>query len=75
MRHRLLFLIVFSLLIVPVVNGLEIAQVGVYDFGVAYDIVYGDDVAFVSGNDGVDVFDITDRTSPVKLTRITCARA
>ena len=70
MRRRWIFLIVFTLFTVPVVQGLEIAQVGVYDFGVAYDIVYSDDVAYVSGNDGVDVFDVSDRTSPEKLTRI-----
>lgn len=58
------------LALIPVVYGLEIAQVGVYDFGVAYDIVYSDDVAYVSGNDGVDAFDVSDRGNPVKLTRI-----
>ena len=55
---------------VPVAQGLEIEQVGVYDFGVAYDVVYSDDVAYVSGNDGVDIFDVTDRSAPEKLTRI-----
>ncbi len=72
MRFRWLLFSVLTLALIPVVSGLEIAQVGVYDFGVAYDIVYSDDVAYVSGNDGVDIFDITDRTSPDKLTRITC---
>ena len=61
---------VLALFMVPVVQGLEIAQVGVYDFGVAYDIVYRADVAYVSGNDGVDVFDVSDRANPEKLTRI-----
>ena len=70
MKHRLSGLIVFTLLFVPVVYGLEITQVGVYDFGVAYDVVYGDDVAYVSGNDGVDIFDVSDRSTPEKLTRI-----
>lgn len=70
MKHRLLGLAVFALLFVPVGYGLEIAQVGVYDFGVAYDVVYGDDVAYVSGNDGVDIFDVSDRSAPEKLTRI-----
>ena len=55
---------------VPVAQGLEIEQVGVYDFGVAYDVVYGDDIAYVSGNDGVDIFDVSDRVNPEKLTRI-----
>ena len=61
---------VLCLFMVPVVQGLEIAQVGVYDFGVAYDVVYGDNIAYVSGNDGVDVFDVSDRANPEKLTRI-----
>ena len=70
MRRRWIFLIVFTLFTVPVSQGLEIAQVGVYDFGVAYDVVYGDDIAYVSGNNGVDVFDVSDRANPEKLTRI-----
>lgn len=48
----------------------DINQVGVYDFGVAYDIVYSDDVAYVSGNDGVEVIDVSDRSNPIRLTSI-----
>jgi len=70
MRRRGLFLVVLILVMVPAAQALEIAQVGVYDFGVAYDVVYGDDIAYVSGNDGVDIFDVSDRASPEKLTRI-----
>lgn len=70
MRLRWLILFTLTLSTIPVCLGLEIAQVGVYDFGVAYDIVYSDDIAYVSGNDGVDVFDVSDRMNPVKLTRI-----
>lgn len=70
MRFRWLLFSVLTLALIPWVSGLEIAQVGVYDFGVAYDIVYSDDVAYVSGNDGVDVFDVSDRGNPMKLTRI-----
>ncbi len=65
-----MFLIILMFVLVPVVHGLEITQVGVFDFGVAYDIVYRDDVAYVSGNDGVDVFDVSDRENPEKLVRI-----
>ena len=70
MQRRWILFSTLALFIVPAVHGLEIAQVGVYDFGVAYDVVYGDDTAYVSGNDGVDVFDVSDRASPEKLTRI-----
>ena len=70
MRGLPLFLIIFCLLFVPTVHGIEINQVGGFNFGVAYDIVYRDDVAYVSGNNGVEVFDVSDRENPVKLTRI-----
>lgn len=70
MRLRVFPLIVLILTNVPIIWGIEIAQVGVYDFGVAYDIVVSDNIAFVTGNDGVDVFDISDKRNPIKLTRI-----
>jgi hypothetical protein len=66
-------LVLFTLFMisVPLTYGLEIIQVGEYDFGTAYDIVYRDEVAYVSGNDGVYVFDVSDRGDPVLLTQIT----
>lgn len=70
MRRAFLVLIMYCLAFAPAVYGLEINQIGGYNFGVAYDIVYRDDIAFVSGNDGVDVFDVSDRENPVKLSRI-----
>ncbi len=73
MKHGIIPIIIVATLSVNMVMGLEIEQVGVYDFGVAYDIVYQDDTAYVSGNDGVDIFDITDRTNPIKITRIECS--
>ncbi|MCW4012945.1 MAG: hypothetical protein NWF07_08130 [Candidatus Bathyarchaeota archaeon] len=71
MKRALLPLIIIASLSFSIVNALEIEQVGVYDFGVAYDVAVEDDIAYLSGNDGVDIFNITDKTSPVKLTRIT----
>ena len=70
MRLREMFLIALCFIMAPVVQALEISQVGVYDFGVAYDVVYGDNIAYVSGNDGVDIFDVSDKATPEKLTRI-----
>jgi len=71
MKQALLTLIIIASLSFSIVNAMEIEQIGVYDFGVAYDVVVQDDVAYLSGNNGVDVFDITDKTNPIKLTRIT----
>jgi len=70
MRHGILVFIICTFAIVPAVSGLEISQIGGFNFGVAYDIVYREDIAYVSGNNGVDVFDVSDRENPVKLTRI-----
>ena len=70
MLAKWIFFITLCLVIVPMTQALEISQVGVYDFGVAYDVVYGEDIAYVSGNDGVDIFDVSDRANPEKLTRI-----
>lgn len=67
LRYFSLIILMFT---VPMVHAVEITQVGEYNFGVAYDIVYQDNVAYLSGNDGVDVFDVTDRRNPVKLDRI-----
>ena len=72
MKRVLLTLLVLSLLPLYTIHGLEINQVGVYDFGVAYGVTFNIDTAFLSGNDGVDIFDITDKTNPVKHTRINC---
>ena len=70
MLSKWILFITLSLVIVPMTKALEISQVGVYDFGVAYDVVYGENVAYVSGNDGVDIFDVSNRANPEKLTRI-----
>ena len=73
MKRVLLPFIIIAMLSVNVIHALEIEQVGVYNFGVAYDVVVKDNIAYLSGNDGVDIFDITDKTGPIKLTRITNA--
>ena len=67
----ILLLSTLFMISVPLTYGLEIIQVGEYDFGTAYDIVYRDDVAYVSGNEGVYVFDVSDRGGPALLTQIT----
>lgn len=45
----------------------RIEEVGKYDFGVAYDICVRESMAFVTGNDGVMIFDIGDRNLPRNL--------
>ncbi len=45
----------------------RIEEVGKYDFGVAYDIYVEGNMAFVTGNDGVMIFDIKDKNRPRNL--------
>jgi hypothetical protein len=70
MRLRFLPLIIFTAVAFPLAFGMEITHIGEYNFGVAYDVVIREEVAYLSGNEGVEVIKITDRSNPVKLTRI-----
>ena len=70
MLSKWILLIASCMVIIPMTQALEISQVGVYDFGVAYDVVYEEDTVYVSGNEGVDIFGVSDRMNPEKLSRI-----
>ena len=68
-----IILILLALTSTIVVYGTGITQLGEENFGVAYDIDYSGDTIYVTGNHGVEVIDISDRSNPDTIKRLTTA--